>query len=177
MKKNRFSFLFLITALSLFLFGCHPSKASHLQATPGAAETIPIKGTVSVTAPEGMALYSSCPFTYEEKEWELQLFVQEDMLIDGELALDDRGHFLIQAVSDAKTYLFFDETVQLGIPAADVLVDAEEELHIILRDIRSARYQITDFQYSLDKDEFIGQRVISQDGSNYWGTVPSGGSF
>lgn len=171
MKKSRLSVLFLITILSLFLFGCQTSKESHTQADPAPSETILIKGIAPAKAPESMALYSSCPFTYNGKEWELQLFVQEDMMIDGELALDDRGHFLIQAVSDAQTYLFFDETVQLGIPAADVLIDAEEKLHIILRDIRSARYQITDFQYSPDKDEFIGQRVIAQDGVNYWGTV------
>jgi hypothetical protein len=37
-------------------------------------------------------------FLSEGQEGELQTFVQEDMLIDGELAMDDRGHFLIQAV-------------------------------------------------------------------------------
>ena len=42
------------------------------------------------------------------------------MLIDGELVMDGRGHFLIQVVSDEASYVFFDEMVQLGIPEADV---------------------------------------------------------
>ena len=37
-------------------------------------------------------------FLYEGQEGELQTFVQENMIIDGELEIDDRGYFLIQAV-------------------------------------------------------------------------------
>ena len=48
-------------------------------------------------------------FLSEGQEGELQTFVQEDMLIDGELAIDDRGHFLIQAVCGDDAYVLFDE--------------------------------------------------------------------
>ena len=48
-------------------------------------------------------------FLSEGQEGELQTFVQEDMLIDGELAMDDRGHFLIQAVCGDDAYVLFDE--------------------------------------------------------------------
>lgn len=43
-------------------------------------------------------MYSECPFVYGDSEWKIQTFVTEDMLIDGELAMDDRVNFLIQAV-------------------------------------------------------------------------------
>ena len=48
-------------------------------------------------------------FLSEGQEGELQTFVQEDMLIDGERAMDDRGHFLIQAVCGDDAYVLFDE--------------------------------------------------------------------
>ena len=62
----------------------------------------------------------------------------EDMLIDGELAMDDRVNFLIQAVCGGESYVLFDEMVQIGVPAADVFIDQQEQLHIILRDVRTA---------------------------------------
>lgn len=120
---------------------------------------------------EHMALYASFPFVYEEKEWELQTLMQEDMLIDGELAMDDRGHFLIRAVSGEDSYLLFDETVQLGMPAADVWIDEHEKLHIVLRDVRTARYRVTDFIYDSEKGVFLGSHVLNGDGINYLGTV------
>jgi len=42
------------------------------------------------------------------------------MLEQGELMLDDQGHFLIQIVCQNDSYILFDDTVQLGIPEADV---------------------------------------------------------
>ena len=54
-------------------------------------------------------------FLSEGQEGELQTFVQEDMLIDGELAMDDSGHFLIQAISGEDSYVFLDETIPLGV--------------------------------------------------------------
>ena len=120
---------------------------------------------------DGMALYSSCPFIYEETEWELQTFVQEDMLIDGELAMDESGHFLIQAISGEDSYVFLDETIQLGVPEADVWVDDQNKMHIVVRDIRTARYRVTDFTYDSEKKEFIGNDVLNGDGINYLGTT------
>ena len=120
---------------------------------------------------DGMALYSSCPFIYEETEWELQTFVQEDMLIDGELAMDDSGHFLIQAISGEESYVFLDETIQLGVPEADVWVDDQNKMHIVIRDIRTARYRVTDFVFDSEEKTFIGTDVLSGEGINYIGTT------
>lgn len=107
----------------------------------------------------------------EETEWELQTFVQEDMLIDGELAMDDRGHFLIQVSSGEDSYVMFDDTVQLGIPEADAWIDDQEKLHIVVRDVRTARYRVTDFTYDSEKKEFVGNDVLNGDGINYLGTT------
>lgn len=120
---------------------------------------------------KNMVLYSSCPFMYEEKEWELQTFVQEDMLINGELAMDDRCRFTIQAICGQDSYLLFDETVQLGMPEADVWTDEQEKLHIMLRDVRTARYRVTDFIYHSEKEEFLGSYVVDGEGINYLGTT------
>lgn len=120
---------------------------------------------------DGMALYSSCPIVYEETEWELQTFVQEDMLVNGELALDDRGHIQIQVISGEDSYVLFDEMVQLGMPEADVWIDEQGKLHIVLWDVRTARYRVTDFIYDPEKKEFIGSDVLNGDGINYLGTT------
>ena len=120
---------------------------------------------------EGMALYSSCPFVYEDSEWELQTFVREDMLIDGELAMDDSGHFLIQAISGEESYVFLDETIQLGVPEADVWVDDQNKMHIVIRDVRTARYRVTDFVFDSEEKTFIGTDVLSGEGINYIGTT------
>lgn len=118
-----------------------------------------------------MALYVSYPFSYGEKEWELQKFVQKDMLIDGKLAMDDQCRFAVSLTSGESEYRFFDENVQLGEPQADVWVDTDDRLHVVLRDSRTARYQITDFVYSPETDEFIGRNIINEDGINYLGTT------
>ena len=120
---------------------------------------------------EGMALYSSCPFVYEDSEWELQTFVREDMLIDGELAMDDSGHFLIQAISGEDSYVFLDDTIQLGVPEADVWVDDQNKMHIVIRDVRTARYRVTDFVFDSEEKTFIGTDVLSGEGINYMGTT------
>ena len=93
------------------------------------------------------------------------------MLIDGELAMDDRGHFLIQVVSGEDSYVLFDDTVQLGLPEADAWIDEQEKLHIVVRDVRTARYRVTDFVHDPEKREFIGNAVLNRDGINYLGTT------
>lgn len=110
-------------------------------------------------------------FLSEGQEGELQTFVQEDMLIDGELAMDDRGHFLIQVSSGEDSYVMFDDIVQLGIPEADAWIDDQEKLHIVVRDVRTARYRVTDFTYDSEKKEFVGNDVLNGDGINYLGTT------
>lgn len=126
---------------------------------------------LSEAALDGMTCYRSCSFLYKEAEWELQVLVQEDMLSDGELALDDRGHFMIQAVSGEESYVLFDEMVQLGVPEADVWIDAQEKLHIVLRDVRTALYRVTDFIYAPENKEFIGTDLLYADAINYIGST------
>ncbi|HIX15235.1 MAG TPA: hypothetical protein H9740_05855 [Candidatus Hungatella pullicola] len=121
--------------------------------------------------PENMALYASVPFFHGDKEWQLQMFVQEDMVADGELVLDDRCHFIVRAVSEKEIYQLFDETVQLGTPEGDVWEDTDGRLHVVIRDIRTARYRITDYVYDEEEKVFQGQGIIYRDGINYWGTV------
>ena len=120
---------------------------------------------------EGMALYSSCPFVYEDSEWQLQTFVREDMLIGDELAMDDSGHFLIQAISGEDSYVFLDETIQLGVPEADVWIDDQNKMHIVIRDVRTARYRVTDYIFDSEEKTFSGKDVLSGEGINYMGTT------
>ena len=47
----------------------------------------------------------------------------------------------------------------------------EGRLHIVIRDVRTALYRITDFVYDGEQDGFEGQAVIDREGINYWGTV------
>ena len=122
-------------------------------------------------APEGMTLYRSCPFMFEEEEWQLRLYVQEDMVLDGELLLDDRASFLIRAEREKGGYTLFEDTVQLGVPAADVWIDLENRLHITVRDVRTARYQIRDYQYDPAEDTFSARNMTDWDGINLIGSV------
>ena len=51
-------------------------------------------------------------------------------------------------------------------------IDVQENLHIVIRDVRTARYRVTNFIYDSDKKEFIGNDVIDGEGINYIGTTP-----
>lgn len=119
--------------------------------------------------PEGMAVYSTCLFQYEGQDWELRAYAPSEAVIDGELALDDRCHFQLRAVSPDGVWVLFDDTVQLGVPQADVWVDVENGLHITLRDARSALYRITDYVYDGELRAFREEALIDQEGVNYWG--------
>ena len=121
--------------------------------------------------PENMTLYSSCPFSFDNEEWQLCLYVQAELVIDGSLALDDRCAFLIRAEKGDGAYTLFEDIVQLGVPAGDVWMDLENRIHIAIRDVRSARYQVTEYVYDGEADAFYGQRVVDQDGVNYIGSI------
>ncbi len=118
-----------------------------------------------------MEIYSSCSFTYDEKEFVVSTLVPKDMLEQGELMLDDQGHFMIQIVCQNDSYILFDDTVQLGIPEADVWTDEQDNLHVVLRDIRTAKYQVTDFIYDSENKEWVGSDLLNADGINYIGTT------
>ena len=65
----------------------------------------------------------------------------------------------------------FDEQVQLGVPASDVWTDTDSQLHIVIRDVRTARYRITDYVYNQENQQFEGRFVMDYDGINYWGGI------
>ncbi len=193
MKKYTLPMILLAVSFSISLSGCQKqgeksTEENRIEA--GNTETVqsetgipeesqapeedlaePIEAGISEENLEGKALYSECPFVYGDSEWKLQNFVPEDMLIDGELAMDDRVNFLIQAVCGEESYVLFDEMVQIGVPAADVFIDQQEQLHIILRDVRTAKYRVTDFVYDAENKKFIGKDVLDEDAINYIGTT------
>ena len=153
------------------------SAAQPVTVTPGTElEAQPASGAEPVWVemgemdePEGMAVYSACLFQYEGQDWELRAYAPSEAVIDGELALDDRCHFQLRAVSPDGVWVLFDDTVQLGVPQADVWVDVENGLHITLRDARSALYRITDYVYDGERRAFREEALIDQEGVNYWG--------
>ena len=153
------------------------SAAQPVTVTPGTElEAQPASGAEPVWVemgemdePEGMAVYSTCLFQYEGQDWELRAYAPSEAVIDGELALDDRCHFQLRAVSPDGVWVLFDDTVQLGVPQADVWVDVENGLHITLRDARSALYRITDYVYDGELRAFREEALIDQEGVNYWG--------
>ena len=190
MKKYTLPIILLAVSFSISLSGCQKQEGKSteenrieagntqmVQPETGAPEEAekdlaePIEVGISEGNLEGKALYSECPFVYGDSEWKLQTFVPEDMLIDGELAMDDRVNFLIQAVCGEESYVLFDEMVQIGVPAADVFIDQQEQLHIILRDVRTAKYRVTDFVYDAENRKFIGKDVLHEDAINYIGTT------
>lgn len=137
----------------------------------GKEEKMIVEPAENSQEPEGMTLYTSLPFFCGEDEWELRMYVTEGMVIDGELALDDLCRFQIRAVSGEKVYILFDEQVQLGVPASDVWTDTDNQLHIVIRDVRTARYRITDYVYNQENQQFEGRFVMDYDGINYWGEI------
>lgn len=193
MKKYTLPIILLAVSFSISLSGCQKQgeksteknrieagNTETVQPETGAPEESqatekdlaePIEAGISEGNLEGKALYSECPFVYGDSEWKLQTFVPEDMLIDGELAMDDRVNFLIQAVCGEESYVLFDEMVQIGVPEADVFIDQQEQLHIILRDVRTAKYRVTDFVYDAENKKFIGKDVLHEDAINYIGTT------
>lgn len=166
-------------ALLLLLSGCTPSApadpaASESASADSAQPEMTAGSKISsqpCTDPSGMTLYSSLSFFSDENEWLLQTFVPEGSLDGQTLLLDDSCHFYIRAVSGENAYIFLDEQIQLGVPEADVWTDPEDNLHIAIRDVRTARYQITDYVYVPAENSFYGTDLIAQDGINFWGTL------
>lgn len=126
--------------------------------------------------PEGMALYASCSFGYGGRDWAVESYVPADTLLDGELLLDDGCRFLLRVVCLSKQALpegvvLLDERVQLGVPAADVWVDEQEQLHVTLRDVRTACYRVIDYRYSPERHAMTASALLDATGINYVGTT------
>lgn len=122
--------------------------------------------------PEGMALYASCSFGYGGRDWAVESYVPAEMLLDGELLLDDGCRFLLRVVSGGtEGAVLLDERVQLGVPAADVWVDEQEQLHVTLRDVRTACYRVIDYRYSPERHAMTASALLDASGINYVGTT------
>lgn len=122
--------------------------------------------------PEGMALYASCSFQYGGRDWAVESYVPAEMLLDGELLLDDGCRFLLRVVSGGtEGAVLLDERVQLGVPAADVWVDEQEQLHVTLRDVRTACYRVIDYRYSPERHAMTASALLDASGINYVGTT------
>lgn len=120
--------------------------------------------------PEGMALYASCSFQYSGRDWAVESYVPAEMLLDGELLLDDGCRFLLRVVSGGtEGAVLLDERVQLGVPAADVWVDEQEQLHVTLRDVRTACYRVIDYRYSPERHAMTASALLDASGINYVG--------
>ena len=167
-QPEKWSGLDLVQAVTV-RFSEYPREMTPQPEDISAPEKVPLEA--GTETPEGMTLYRSCPFMFEEEEWQLRLYVREDMVLDGELLLDDRASFLIRAEREKGGYTLFEDTVQLGVPAADVWIDLENRLHITVRDVRTARYQIRDYQYDPAEDTFSARNMTDWDGINLIGSV------
>lgn len=168
----------------LLLGGCLCLSGCKAQ---GAYEPAPTVAAPSVTAleqpfrqmsgnPDGMALYSACTFSYGGQDWAVESYVPAELMLDGELMLDDSCRFLLRVVCLSKQALpegavLLDERVQLGVPAADVWVDEQEQLHVTLRDVRTACYRVIDYRYSPERHAMVGSTVLDASGINYVGTT------
>lgn len=164
----------------LLLGGCLCLSGCKAQ---GSYEPAPSVAAPSVTAleqpfrqmpgnPDGMALYSACTFSYGGQDWAVESYVPAELMLDGELMLDDSCHFLLRVVSGSQdAAVLLDEQVQLGVPVADVWVDGQEQLHVTLRDVRTACYQVTDYVYHPEHHAMVGSTVLDASGINYMGTT------
>ena len=146
-------------------------NAAEINSTATEAFTGRIEVNMTQFASNGLAVYSECPFTYDGNEWQLQTLVPEDTLIDGELVMDDREHFMILVTSGENTYILFDDDVQLGMPEADVFTDEQNELHVVIRDVRTACYRVIDYIYDSEENKFIGGYIVKEEAVNFIGTV------
>ncbi len=191
MKKNRMFIILLAVSTSLLISSCQKSEkteANRIVSTkasleesvedtaadkPGTTDPFKLQYKIGLSKGniEGMEIYSSCSFTYDEKEFVVSTLVPKDMLEQGELMLDDQGHFMVQVVCQNDSYILFDDTVQLGMPEADVWTDEQDNLHVVLRDIQTAKYQVTDFIYDSENKEWVGSDLLHADGINYIGTT------
>ena len=52
-----------------------------------------------------------------------------------------------------------------------MFVNQQEQLHTILRNVRTAKYRVTDFVYDAENKKFIGKDVLDEDAINYIGTT------
>ena len=151
MKKNRTLIILLAVSTSLLISSCQKSdktEANRIVSTKASLEES-VEDTAADKSEESAAdktgIKASLKLKYKGRSPPCgrkntrrnrpMPLVPKDMLEQGELMLDDQGHVLIQIVCQNDSYILFDDTVQLGIPEADVWTDEQDNLHVVLRDI------------------------------------------
>jgi len=57
------------------------------------------------------------------------------------------------------------------MPEADVFTDEQNELHVVIRDVRTACYRVIDYIYDSEENKFIGGYIAKEEAVNFIGTV------
>ncbi|MBQ6856985.1 MAG: hypothetical protein IJO13_07760, partial [Lachnospiraceae bacterium] len=108
-------------------------------------------------------------FYYEDEEWFLDIYTSA--MPDGEYyAYDDQNRFYIRARYGEYQFNLFDDWVQLGFPEIDI-IDEGKRLHIVMTDIRTASYTVTDYSFMSEDFYFEETKLIDLQGSNYMGKL------
>ena len=141
---------------------------------PGKKEEVynPGLGIVAIALtdpPEELYHYDSTCFYYEDEEWFLDIYTSA--MPDGEYyAYDDQNRFYIRARYGEYQFNLFDDWVQFGFPEIDI-IDAGKRLHIVMTDIRTASYTVTDYSFMSEDFYFEETKLIDLQGSNYMGKL------
>lgn len=119
--------------------------------------------------PEDLYHYESTSFYFDGEEWFLDIYTSA--MPDGEYyAYDDQNRFFIRARYGEYQFNLFDDWVQLGFPEID-MVDDGKRLHIVMTDIRTASYTVTDFSFLSEDFYFEENTLIDVQGGNYMGSL------
>ena len=90
---------------------------------------------------------------------------------DGEFfAYDDQNRFYVRARYGEYQFEIFDDWVQLGFPEIDI-IDEGKTLHIVMTDIRTASYTVTDYSFMEEDFYFQENTLIDLQGINYIGDL------
>lgn len=57
------------------------------------------------------------------------------------------------------------------MPEADIFTDEQNELHVVIRDVRTACYRVIDYIYDSEENKFIGRYIAKEEAVNFIGTV------
>ncbi len=123
--------------------------------------------------PDGFYEYQSGIFYHGGAEWSFRIETSAVPDDQGECAFDDSNEFRIVAANASGQYVLFEDWIQLGVPEIDIFEtydDVGAELHIIVRDTRTALYRLTDFVYDAEADAFTATDILDYSGINFIGS-------
>ena len=128
-----------------------------------------IKGILAqplTDVPEELFHYDSTCFYFGDEEWFLDIYTSAPYGSDGYYEFDDQNRFYIRARYNEDQFVLFDDQVQLGFPEIDVYDDGKW-LHIVMTDIRTASFSITDYSFLMDDYYFTKNELVNATGINY----------